>query len=266
MTEPAPHPTPDRARDLADFVRACRERLTPQAIGLPVTPRRRTPGLRREEVAQLSGLSTTWYTWLEQARDVAVSAAALDRLARALRLQRAERAYLFELAGRHDPAGQAAMQTVESALPADCLEHIDVPAYVLDRYWSARHWNRPAADLFVGWLDEETPGNLLRYIFCTPAARALIRNFEERARRIVAEFRADVGTGIEDAAIRTLIEELTQDSPLFARLWREHAVVEREGGERLFDHPIHGALGYEQVTFDVAGRPGFKLTMLLPRT
>src|ERR1700752_5275475 len=127
-------------RELGEFVRAQRERLAPTAIGLPAGGRRRTPGLRREEVAQLCGLSTTWYTWVEQGRDIAVSADALARLAGALRLTAAERSYLFGLTGRRDPAPPAA-GPVTATVPAELLGMLRatmVPAYLLDRLWHVR--------------------------------------------------------------------------------------------------------------------------------
>src|SRR5579863_8812535 len=121
-----------RRRELGDFIRAQRERVTPAAVGLVAARRRRTPGLRREEVAELSGLSTTWYTWVEQGRDVSMSPGALARLAQALRLGRAQRQYLFELAGRRDPdPGAGGIDELPPAVSA-CVATIDAPAYILD--------------------------------------------------------------------------------------------------------------------------------------
>jgi transcriptional regulator with XRE-family HTH domain len=250
-------------RELGDFVRACRERLNPADFGLPAGPRRRTPGLRREEVAQLCGLSTTWYTWIEQGREVSASPGALARLADVLRLGRAERAYLFELAGRRDPdPGDDAGGPVPADLLA-CVEAISAPAYVLDRCWTARSWNAPAERLFVGWLDRPGERNLLRFVFLDPAARTLICDWEVRARRVAAEFRAAGSPHPDDPALRALVEELRRDSPDFARFWRQHGVLEREGGRRSFNHPRDGLLHYRQVTFDLASQPDLKLTMLI---
>lgn len=254
----------DRQRELGDFVRAQREKLKPAAFGLAAGARRRTPGLRREEVAQLSGFSVTWYTWLEQGREVSVSPVALARLARALRLGRAERAYLFELAGKRDPdqgAGEADL--IPPAVLAS-VETIGAPAYILDRGWTARHWNVRAERLFAGWLDRPGDRNLLRFIFLAPPARALICDFEERARRVVAEFRADVSTHLNDPAIRALIEALRRESGDFARFWDAHGVLGREGGERTFNHPTDGFLRFVQVSFNLASQPDLKLTILVP--
>jgi transcriptional regulator with XRE-family HTH domain len=233
-------------------------------LGLPSSGRRRTPGLRREEAAQLCGLSVTWYTWLEQGRDVSVSPTALARLADALRLGHAERAYMFELADRRDPMdGNPCADAVQPAVVA-ALKAIEAPAYLLDRGWNAVAWNERAGRLFVGWLDRPGDRNLLRYIFLEPAARDLIHDYDDRARRVVAEFRANVGAHLEDAPVRALTEELQAHSPWFARLWREQSVQWREGGVRAFNHPQHGFCRYEQATFNVASHPEVKLTILLP--
>jgi transcriptional regulator with XRE-family HTH domain len=254
----------DRQRELGEFVRALREKLSPTAFGLAAARRRRTPGLRREEVAQLCGLSVTWYTWLEQGREISLSPAALARLAGAMRLRRAERAYLFELAQKRDPdVSGGESDTIPPAL-LGCVATIRSPAYVLDRAWTARGWNAKAARLFAGWLDGEHDRNLLRYIFLEPAARALIRDYDERARRVVAEFRADASAHLTDPAIRDLVAGLRRQSPVFARLWDQHDVLGREGGARTFNHPRDGALRFEQVTLNLASQPDLKLSILVP--
>jgi transcriptional regulator with XRE-family HTH domain len=256
----------ERRRELGDFVRAQRERVAPASVGLIASRRRRTPGLRREEVAELSGLSTTWYTWIEQGRDVSVSPHSLARLANALRLERAERAYLFELAGKRDPdPGASDVDDLPQGV-ASCVAAISSPAYILDRSWNARSWNAPAERLFVGWLDKEGERNLLRFIFLGPGARSLIRDWERRARRVVAEFRAHCGAHLDDAALRLLIDELRRLSPDFAQMWEQHGVLGREGGERTFNHPTDGFLRFEQVTFDLASNADIKLTILIRQT
>ncbi|MEQ8345294.1 MAG: helix-turn-helix transcriptional regulator [Sneathiellaceae bacterium] len=259
----------DRRRTLGAFVRAQRERHAPESLGLPSGVRRRTPGLRREEVAQLSGLSTTWYAWLEQGREIALSPAALARLARALRLDRAQRAYLFELAGRLDPERGSAQAS--AAVPRGALAAVDAiacPAYLLDRSWTALRWNPAAAHLFAGWLDRPADAggthNLLRFIFLNPAARTLIRDYDDRAARVAAEFHAEASLHLADPALRTLVEDLRASSRDFARLWEAHGVSGRQGGRRLFDHPQDGPLAYEQVSFNLAQQPDLKLTMLVP--
>ena len=256
----------EQRRALGDFVRAQRERTAPESLGLPPGSRRRTPGLRREELAQLCGLSTTWFTWIEQGRDVSVSPSALARLASSLRLDRAERAYLFDIAGKRDP-DQAADDANALIAPAvlACVETIRSPAYILDRTWTARSWNAKARHLFAGWLD--APGehryNLLRFIFLTPSARTLICDWEPRARRVAAEFRAACSAHFNDPTLHALIAELREGSREFAQFWEQHGVLGREGGERTFNHSRDGFVRYEQVTFDLASQSDVKLTLLV---
>lgn len=256
----------DRAgrRELAAFLKRRREGLTPAQFGLPAGTRRRTPGLRREELAQLASISATWYAWIEQGRDVSASPAALARLADALRLSSAERAYLFELSAKRDPNQPAsdAVPDLPEAL-ALALATISAPAYVLDRLGTARLWNRAATRLFTGWLDGDRDRNLLRFLFASPMARKLIHDWPERARRVVAEFRADNSRHLDDPAVRALIDELSRRSTDFATMWREQTVIGREGGERRFRHPRDGALTYRQIGFAVANQPELKLVMLV---
>lgn len=254
------------ARALGDFIRAHRERLSPQEVGLPPGPRRRTPGLRREEVAQLCGVSPTWYTWIEQGRPVSASADALARIAVALRLSRAERAYLFELAAQRDPSEPGATAADAPATLLQTVQLVNAPAYVLDRQWTALAWNEPAADLFAGWLDDDHDRNLLRFTFTEPLARELIVDWETRARRLAAEFRADSIrhlSHLSDAPTRALIDSLGAASDDFARFWASQDVFEREGGRREFNHPRHGHIAYDQLTLKPAHREDLKLVVLV---
>lgn len=261
MTLPA-----EQRRLLGAFLRAHREALSPEAAGQPTNPlaRRRTPGLRREEVAQLCGLSTTWYTWVEQGRDIALSAAALARLADALRLNPPERHYLFELARRLDPAPPPA--EADAAAPPELLavlESLPHPAYLLDRLWHVRGRNAAAERLFAPWFASGEPC-LLRWVFLDAAARRFILDWDNRARRLLAEFRADTAHHPEDPPMQALVQELLRHSPDFARFWNSHAVLAREGGLRCFLSPEDGELRYEQVTLIPAAHPEHKLVTLLP--
>ncbi len=254
----------DQRRQLGAFLRARREALIPGHAGVASHGRRRTPGLRREEVALLSGISTTWYTWLEQAREIALSPAALARLADALQLTQAERTYLFELTRRHDPVPPGAKVVGDAAPPelAAVLQATTAAGYLLDPLWCARAWNDAAARLFAPWFDSGEPC-LLRFVFLNPAACDFIWDWDNRARRLIAEFRADTARDPEDAATRALVAALTRESPAFAQFWREQAVLAREGGTRKFVHPVDGVVEYEQVTLVPAAHAGWKVVMLL---
>ena len=246
---------------LGTFIRAHRERLP---VSGKVPGRRRTPGWRREELAEAAGVGLTWITWLEQGRDVSASPAALARLAEALRLNPAERSSLFDLAGRRDPVepGELPTDIPEQVLALPLL--LEVPAYLMDHLWTARAWNPAATRLFAGWLDPGAEKNLLRFVFLTPEARTLIADWPERAQRLAAEFRADFSRRPRDAAMQTLVDELSAQSALFATLWREQTVLHREGGERGFCNPQGGIERYQQTTLLVASQVECKLVCLVP--
>jgi transcriptional regulator with XRE-family HTH domain len=250
----------DQRRLLGEFVRAHRERMAPAAA----TGRRRTSGLRREELAALAGISVTWCTWIEQGRAAQASPEALGRIAQALALSRAERDYLFKLAGRVDPetARGPSVDAPPSLIAA--VNAIECPAYALDRLWNACSWNEAAARLFRGWLDGDRQRNLLRYVFLEPSARVLIPAWRERAQRLLAEFRADFARTFRDAQVKLFVETLRAESAFFAEAWNEQAVQIREGGLRLFNHPDDGAVSFIQHTFAPAERPDYKLVILTP--
>jgi transcriptional regulator with XRE-family HTH domain len=258
-----------RRKELGEFLQVLRSRHAPEAYGFPTGSRRRIKGLRREEVAQLAGISPTWYTWIEQGRAVNVSAEALDRLAQTLQLTRGERSYIFELAGRHDPLAAAPEQDAATEPLISLLEHIDIPAYIMGRTWDMLAWNPQAAELFTGWLDQpaqaqEPPHNLLRFVFQEPQTRRFLVDWEARARRITAEFRADCRTRLDEPATLKLIAELHHTSPEFSLFWKHHDVLERQGGQRCFNHPRRGPVTYQQVTLRPLDQEQLKLVLLKP--
>ncbi|BCL75081.1 transcriptional regulator [Jeongeupia sp. HS-3] len=257
-----------RRKELGDFLMSLRQQCEPAAFGFPAGARRRTAGLRREEVAQLCGISPTWYTWIEQGREISVSADALDRLAIALRMDRSQRAYLFELAERHDPQQLRAEHDVSPGVLEAALRGFAGPAYVLGRRWDVLAWNTPAAHLFGEWLSatpsEGAPPNLLAFVFLDPAAKTLVVDWEIRARRLAAEFRADTRAIVDDGQLLELIARLSQASAEFAEYWRRHDVLERQGGERAFAHPDDGLLVYHQLSFKLIDHEALKLVLLTP--
>jgi len=251
----------EQRRQLGAFVRARRESMTPaDPVG-----RRRTPGLRREELAARAGIGATWVTWIEQGRAVRPSASTFARLADALCLGPAERAYLFTLAARHDPANpfdnaaQAAPEAIMATVAA-----LACPAYGLDPAWDVVVANHAARQLFVGLFDGNATPNLLRYVFTHPAARALLPDWERRCERVLAEFRRDYGRGLHDPRVRAIVDWLARECPLFATLWARQGVLAREGGSRRFDHPDQGPLGYVQHVLADVERGDFRLIALIP--
>jgi transcriptional regulator with XRE-family HTH domain len=255
----------EQRKHLGAYIRLHRERLKPEDAGVAATSRRRTTGLRREELAHLCTVSPTWITWLEQGRDVAASADVLARLAQALQLAPAERAYLFDLAGRRDPSAPQVHQPRLAHSVLRSVHAMQCPAYVLDRRWDVVASNVQAADLFLRWgvRTKATVPNLLRFLFTCVRARSLIHDWGARSWRLVAEFRADCGRLADIDPVRALVEELTLASRDFARCWQTHDVLEREGGQRRFHHPRHGDLVYEQLTLHPAVRSDLKLVVLL---
>jgi transcriptional regulator with XRE-family HTH domain len=259
----------DNRQELGEFLQAARSRQAPEEFGFATGKRRRTQGLRREEVAQLAGISPTWYTWIEQGRAVNVSADALERLAQTLRLTRSERAYIFELAGRRDPLAAAPESDAAAKSLTSLVDDIAIPAYILGRTWDMLAWNKPAAQLFTGWLDkrareDEPAKNLLRFVFLRAQTRDFLVDWETRASRITAEFRADCRTRLEEPALLRLVEELGVGSPEFARFWKQHHVLERQGGQRDFNHPKRGLVRYRQMTMTPVDQEQLKLVLLKP--
>jgi len=263
---------------LGEFLRTRRESLRPLELGLPQRNRRRTPGLRREEVAQLCGISPTWYTWIEQGRTTAISAATLVALSQGLQLNPAERAYLFEIAGRLDPSPPGPPPGVGAELTG-LLRAIRTPAYVLDCYWNAVEWNPAAQQLFRDWLGQSAVGrrartvrsgrptpNLLRYVFLQPRARTFLLDWEDRALRLVAEFRADTPRLRDDPQRAALIAELSRASREFAAGWRAQRVLSRDGGKRSFRRGKGQVEHFEQHILKVVRRPDLRMTVLVPTT
>ena len=255
---------PDKSL-LGAFIRTHRERLSPAELGLAPGLRRRAPGLRREELAALCGISPTWLTWIEQGRARSLSPSTLAALAGALRLTPAERDYLFDLAALRDPqaAGSPDDPAMQDTL-AKAVSQLRSPAYVLDRDWVAIAWNRMAAALFTDWLGKQSRNrHLLHYMFLDPSARSLVCDWAVRARRLVAEYRADRSAALQEPACREQVAALRARSPEFDSFWCQQDVQEREGGERTFMHPSQGRIVYRQLTLRVAHAPDVKLVMLV---
>lgn len=258
-----------RRTELGEFLKVIRSRSQPADFGFPAGKRRRTAGLRREEIAQLVGISPTWYTWIEQGREVNVSAEALDRLAVTLRLTRSERAYLFEMADRRDAQENLPERDEAPPLLIELLAELAAPAYLMGRHWDILGWNAAAQALFTGWLDRprspgDAPPNMLRFVFLDPQARVLLLDWEARARRITAEFRADCRSRLDEPALVRLIDELSAASADFARFWKLHDVLERQGGTRGFQHPLQGLIHYQQLTLFPGEHEHLKFVMLKP--
>jgi hypothetical protein len=258
----------DRVRrdELADFLRVRREAVTPEQVKLPRGRGRRTPGLRREEVALLAGVSVTWYTWLEQGRRINASDDVLRAIGRALRLDDAGQEHLVSLA-HPVPAGQAV--AVPDVAPSALRRLIDgfepAPAYVLGPHWEFLAWNAAEARLFPP-LDRlhGVERNLLWVLFAHPDTRRLIVDWDIHARQALAEFRAATTNVRGDPAMTDLVDCLTADSEEFAAWWPEHDVSRFETRLRRFDHPRAGLLTFEYQLLTPNEWPALRVVVQLP--
>ncbi|WP_053160992.1 helix-turn-helix domain-containing protein [Streptomyces caatingaensis] len=236
----------DRSTELSEFLRSRRARLAPEDVGLTAFGgRRRVPGLRREELAQVAGVSVAYYTRLEQGRGRNVSAAVLDAIADALRLTDAERSHLHQLARPAARAGRGAAhpQRVRPAV-RNLLDTMDnVPAYVLGRRMDVLAWNRLAAALLgdFGAFPAQRR-NMAWLIFLDPASRELYAEWDRKAADIVALLRMHAGSWPDDPALASLIGELSMKSDEFRRLWAAHDVRDKCYGVKKFRHPVVGGL------------------------
>lgn len=230
-----PPETEVRRHELAGFLRSRRERITPEQVGLPRGRRRRTPGLRREEVAQLSAVGVTWYTWLEQARDIQVSPQVLDALARALLLDRSERTHLFSLAGAVDPAPGTECPSVTPALREMLWQLDPIPACVQNSRYDILAYNRTYGRLLCD-LDAVAPENrncmLLSYT--DENWRASVVDLPEMNRVMAAKFRASMAEHLAEPAWKALVKRLETASPEFREIWARHEVVGPGGRTKLF--------------------------------
>jgi transcriptional regulator with XRE-family HTH domain len=255
------------ANTLGTYLRDRRARLDPAALGFPAQ-RRRTPGLRREEVAQRSNISPTWYTWLEQGRGGAPSADVLNRLAAGLMLTEPEREHLFMLGlGRPPEVRYTASDTVTPRLQR-VLDAFEIsPAIVKTATWDVIAWNRAAATVLTDYaLLPKRERNILRLIFSNTRVRAAQEDWESVARYVVGAFRADAARAGAGAEIGELVDELSQLSPEFAAMWRDNDVRAAGEGLKRLHHPALGLLELEFSAFAVDGRPDLGMVVYNPAT
>jgi transcriptional regulator with XRE-family HTH domain len=252
---------------LGSYLRDRRAKLDPAAFGLSAT-RRRTPGLRREEVAQRANISPTWYTWLEQGRGGAPSADVLDRIARALMLTEVEREHLYWLGLGRPP--EVRYRPAEGITPRlqrllDALECS--PALVRTATWDVVAWNRAAAVVLTDY-SLLPPGrrNILRMMFGDRRVRDAQHDWDSVARFVVGAFRADAARAGAVSQVADLVDELCRLSPEFEALWRDNDVSSYGEVVKRLNHPILGPIGLEQSSFAVDGRPDLNMLVYNPAT
>lgn len=255
------------ANTLGTYLRDRRTRLDPTALGFP-RGRRRTPGLRREEVAQRANISPTWYTWLEQGRGGAPSAEVLDRIASGLMLTDPEREHLFMLGLGRPP--EVRYKPVDGVTPRlqHVLDALEVsPAIIKTATWEVVAWNRAAAALLTDYAKlPRDQRNIMRLMFADPGVRARQEDWQSVARYVVGAFRADAARAGANAEIAQLVEELSRMSPEFAALWRDNDVVAHGEGLKRLHHAELGLLELEFSAFAVDGRPELGMVIYNPAT
>jgi len=255
---------PNHRAELGEFLRARRASIQPEQVGLPAGRGRRTPGLRREEVALLAGVSVTWYTWLEQGRRINASDDVLLAIGRALRLDEAGLDHLLALtepgtANVDAPAEapSALVRLLDAVLPA--------PAYVLGPRWEFVGWNQAQARLYPRLAELEPPRrNLMWVLFADPATHELIVDWDIHARQALAEFRSATSAIRHDPEMNELLTLLADESPEFATWWPEQQVSGFETRLRRFLHPVAGALTFEYQQFTPAEWPHLRVVTQLP--
>jgi len=257
---------PGRRKELGLFLRARRDQALRADYGLPPIGRSRERGLRREEVAFLSGVSVTWYTWLEQGRDISPSRQVLEAVSRALHLSSTGLGYVLSLGGYASaaPAGPAAdtapphLQRLMDALDPN-------PAFALFPDWGVAGWNRAYAALYPN-IDTVPPAdrNLLWLVFTDPYVRNLLPDWETTSKRFLAEFRAETGQRLGDPDIQYQVERLKEASPEFRQGWDLYDILGFESRERLFHHPAVGVLQLEHHQVSPSDRPDLHIVVYTP--
>ncbi|MFI0979292.1 helix-turn-helix transcriptional regulator [Streptomyces sp. NPDC021093] len=255
-----------RLSELREFLMSRRARITPTQAGLPDGgARRRTPGLRREEVAVLAGVGVSWYQWLEQGRDITVSPQVLDSVGRVLRLSSSERRHLYVLAGLNPPAPEVDPGTTDmcGGLRRLIDAWMPYPAHIMDAYWNTIQYNDAAA-MVLGM----RPGlvqNCLIAFFTDPVYRARTKGWEELAGQVVAQFRSACSERPDDDGFRDVIERARQLSPEFGGFWERRDIA--PGGQlvKTLTHPVVGQLHVETTQLRVPARPDLVIVLHTPR-
>ncbi|MCP2336172.1 helix-turn-helix transcriptional regulator [Actinomadura rupiterrae] len=257
-----------RRAALGAFLRSRRERLTPEEVGLTGGPRRRTPGLRREEVALLSGVSVSWYSWLEQGRAIAASAQVLDAVATTLRLTGAERRHVFSLAGEADAAPRPVAEgcpAVGDHLRATVAALAPNPACLLDRHWDILAHNAAEAAIYGGL--DALPAerrNMIWLYFGWPPMRTVVKSWESESWAVLAQFRASADRHPGDPRFAEIVADVSAADPGFPERWARHDVAGFNPALKRFDHPDLGPLTFRQAKLIAAEDPELHVVARYP--
>jgi transcriptional regulator with XRE-family HTH domain len=251
-----------RRAELATFLRARRERLAPEDVGLPPSLRRRTPGLRREEVAQLAGVGVTWYTWLEQGRPINASTQVLDSIARTLQLDGDEHQHLYRLADVPAVANPVPLDPAVGPVVQAILDDLSLPASVLNERYDLLGWNKAYKLLFPSVLAASGPyRNIMWSLFAMPGCCHPVLNRLEELPYMVATLRAAYGRHVGERCWEQFIHDLIDKSPEFARMWEDHQVGGYGSRDKLFKHPAEGVLQFKSTSLGVHAAPGLRVVV-----
>lgn len=259
----------NRLQALSDFLKSRRAAISPAAAGLPEGSRRRTPGLRREEVAQLAGVSNTWYTWLEQGRDIKVSPSVLDCIAAALRLTKDERSYLFALALDNGPGSmiypQEESSVIHPSLQKILQELRSCPTIISDRHCGIVGWNEAAAHVFLDFAKlPPEQRNMISLLFVRKEFRRLAVNWEQFVRGYLSIFRAYYGQYLEDRWYDEFIAEMKDQHPEFNQLWEESRVSSAPDVVLEFRHAKAGKMLFHLTSLQVQGSTDLRCSIYTP--
>jgi transcriptional regulator with XRE-family HTH domain len=252
-------------QQLSEFLKSCRARVTPGELGLPEGLRRRTPGLRREDVAAVAGVSVTWYTWLEQGRDIRVSARVLEKVSSALRLSNDERDFLFSLV-QNRPAPPLPTEAMEvDATIVRMINSLGVPTLVLNERWDILAWNSLASAAFrdYGKIAPEDR-NLLRILLLQTGSTLTPEDYDAMAHRVIPKFRVDYSQSGDPESFNPLIEELSEGCPTFKRLWSTPKIATKSVGMNRISHPKLGVMTFEHSSYVPEGSPKLRIIIFVP--
>lgn len=258
-----------RLMALSAFIKAQRAKITPESVGLPPGARRRTPGLRREEVAQLAGVSPTWYTWLEQGRDIQVSSSVLDSIANVLQMNADERKYLFSLALESGPMASLKQEEnppeISPSLQKILQELVFCPTIISDRRCQIVGWNQAASHVFLNF--EQIPveeRNMIRLLFTRKEFQRLAVNWEHFASGFLAIFRAYYGQYVEDEWYEQFLSEMRSVHPAFQPLWEESKVSSSPEVLIEFRHAKAGKMLFHLTSLQVHGSSDLRCSIYTP--
>ncbi|MEC0241222.1 helix-turn-helix transcriptional regulator [Paenibacillus dokdonensis] len=253
-----------RRKELGSFLKTCRLRLSPAEFGIQSSPHRRTNGLRREEVADLAGLSTIWYTWLEQGRDIRPSSQVLESLGKALRLNRHELLHLYTLAEHRPPYDFQADTQVEPSLQRMLDKLEPFPSIITGPRWDVLAWNQAACELVDFNRMNTLERNSLWRMFVRPDYPDSLPEWPKVAKGLLAQFRTSYGRHIGDPRFEELVELLKKESDTFKDWWENHEVLSTPPGTKRIRHPVKGELEFHQQSMTLANHPDLKVTVYIP--